>query len=141
MRNSSGEPMVLQRNNGTMAAYYPPPNGAKAYGLPPPKHGSQSTLAIMNNKVSQFSSHSKNRDIPTKDSRHTARKVESKMRYSTGMLPSLAHNQQASTIDPYPGSLPTLGLNKYKNVDLKSEDKYPNPYRVQRHQSTTRDGH
>ena len=53
-RNASGEPMVVTRNNGTLAAYYPPPAGARPYGLPPPKSGSQSTLAIMNNKVSQF---------------------------------------------------------------------------------------
>lgn len=124
-----------------MAAYYPPPQGVKAFGLPPQKSGSQSTLAIMNHKVSQFSSNSKNRDIPIKDPNRTSRKADTKMRYSTGMLPALADNmRQTSTLDPYPGALPTLGLNKYKNVDFKQDEKYPNPYRVQRHQSTTRDG-
>lgn len=130
-RNASGEPLVVTRNNGSMAAYYPPPAGARAYGLPPQKSGSQSTLAIMNNKVSQFGGNSKNREIPMKDSRSTAR-GEPKLRYSTGMLPPLKETEQ-STLDAYPGTLPTLGLNKYKMVDFKSEEKYPNPYKVQRH--------
>ena len=75
-----------------MAAYYPPPQGMKAYGLPPQINGSQSTLAIMNHKVSQFSSNSKNREIPLKESRHASTKADAKIRYSTGMLPSLTDN-------------------------------------------------
>lgn len=64
---------------------------------------------------------------------------EARMRHSTGMLPPLKDGEQESTLEAYPGSLPTLGLNKYKNVDLKASEKYPNPYKVQRHQSS-RDG-
>ena len=55
------------------------------------------------------------------------------------MLPPLREVEQASTLEAYPGSLPTLGLNKYKNVDFKAEKRHPNPYKVQRHQSS-RDG-
>ena len=137
-RNASGENLLIARNTGSMAAYYPPPVDAKPQGLlglhkqGQAAGGSQSTLAIMNHKVSIYnSSLSQSRDIPVKDQlqRHSSQKrSDQKIRYSTGMLPPLNENsRQTATLDPHPGSLADHRLEKRMN-----------PYKVQRHQSKTR---
>ena len=111
-----------------LASYHPPPFGVKpkGLGLPPTavgfmkRNGSLRNLPLDNRESNRSNLGLRNGGLQTINENRQIKRPESDL----GMYKSNSNLLG----DKYPGMLPTLGLTKYKNVDLSMNKR--NPYKI-----------
>ena len=133
---------ITQQNNfvqpqGNPKGYFPPPTGIKPKGMGLPPSGPSSVVINSRRQSARNRSSRYNQDLgkAVLNNRFSGNSSQSKLQLPTAIgqhrhsQNSLDVVREGSFAHIYPGTLPTLGLNKFKNVDLLLNQS--NPYKVQ----------